>query len=98
MPLEPSSCVIRSASNGVNAGLSDDAPRRFIRLGNPFPFSRVFQGGFELLAVQASFKGDFLYGSVCSLVIGNEPYIDQSPHKFYLSFPLHPVSPPVKVT
>ena len=37
-------------------------------------------------------------GSVCSLVIGNEPCIDQSPRKFYRSFPLHPVSPPVKVT
>src|SRR6185437_15327820 len=89
---------IRSASSGVNPGLSDDAPRRFIRLGNPFLFSRVFQGGFELLAVQTSFEGDLLYGGVCSLVIGNEPRIDQSPHKLYRSFPLHAESPPVKVT
>jgi hypothetical protein len=56
---------------GVKPGLSDDAPRRFIRLGNPFLFSRVLQRGFELLAVQASFKGDLLYGSICSLIIGN---------------------------
>jgi hypothetical protein len=36
---------------GVNPGLSDDAPRRFVRLDNPFLFFRVLQGGFELLAV-----------------------------------------------
>ena len=78
---------------GVKPGLSDDAPRRFIRLGNPFLFSRVLQRGFELLAVQASFKGDLLYGSICSLIIGNVPSIDQSPHKLYRSLPLHPSAP-----
>ena len=32
-----------------------------------------------------------------ALFIGNEPCIDQSPHKLYRSFPLHPVRPPVKL-
>jgi hypothetical protein len=35
--------------------LSDDAPRRFIRMGNPFLFFRVLQGRFELLAAHAGF-------------------------------------------
>jgi hypothetical protein len=82
---------------GVNPGWSDDAPRRFIRLG-PFVFSRVSQGDLELLAVEAGFKGDLFYRGICSLIIGNELPIDQSPHKLYRKLPLHPVSPPVSVT
>jgi hypothetical protein len=88
--------LIRSC--GVNPGWSDDAPRRFIRLGYPFVFSRVSQGELELLAIDASFKGDLFYGGICSLIIGNEPRIDQNPHKLYRKLPLHPVSPPVSVT
>ena len=72
---------------GVNPGLGNDAPRRFIRLGNPFVFSRVLQGDLELLAVDASFKGDLFYGGICSLIIGNEPRIDQSPHELYRKLP-----------
>jgi hypothetical protein len=39
----------------VKPGLSDDTPSRFIRVGNPFLFSRILQCGLELLAVQACF-------------------------------------------
>ena len=56
----PSAFILRirsASSGGVNPGLSEDAPRRFTRLGNPFLFSRVLQRGFELPVVQASFKG-----------------------------------------
>jgi hypothetical protein len=83
---------------GIDAGLCDHTPRRFVRVGNPVLFSRVLQCRFELLAIQASFKADFFDGGICPLVLSNKPGIDQGPHELHCSLLLHPISPPVKAT